>query len=227
MSYHITVSVVHNNEIELLSVDSFHQFILYFVSTHLRFQVVSSYFRRRNQDALFSVIRSFTTTVEEESYVSILFRFSNVQLSLALSRQIFSQCILNIFLIEKNMYAFERCIIRSHAVVLQARNDVHALFRHILLSQHYGQLFRTVVTIVEEDNYITFLNGSVEVTIYNRLDKFVRHTFVIRFLHSLNHIGSYFTFAVYQQVISHFHTFPTFVAIHCIETTYDRSNLTC
>ena len=104
---------------------------------------------------------------------------------------------------------------------------MHTLFRHILLSQHYCQLFCTVVTIVEEDNYITFFNSSIEVTIYNRLDEFIRYTFVIRLLHSLNHISGNFTFTVYQQIISYLHTFPTFITVHCIETAYNRSNLTC
>ena len=32
---------------------------------------------------------------------------------------------------------------------------------------------------------------------------------------------------VYQQIISYLHTFPTFITVHCIETAYNRSNLTC
>ena len=52
--------------------------LLTIISTHLRLQVVSSHFRRWNQDTLFGIIRSFTTTIEEESHVSILFRFCNV-----------------------------------------------------------------------------------------------------------------------------------------------------
>ena len=179
MTYHITISVIHNNEIELLGLDSFYQFILHFISTHLRLQVVSSYFRRWNQDTLFGIIRSFTTTIEEESYVSILFCFCDVQLSLTVSSQVFTQCILNILLVEQNMNTFERCIIRSHAIKLQARNSMHTLFRHILLSQHNSQFLGTVVTVVEEDNHITFFDGTVYGRVIDRFDEFVCNTFIV------------------------------------------------
>ena len=226
MSYHITVSIVYYDEIVLLSIDSFNQFIFHFVSTHFRFQVVSSNFRARNQDTIFVIVRSFTSTVEEECYVSIFFCFSNVELSLSIGSQIFAQCILYIFLIEQDMNTLERCIIRSHTVILQSRNSLHTCFRHILLSQYNSQFLCTVVTIVEEDNYITFLDSTIEVCINDRFDKFISYTFVVRFLHSLNHISSFLSSTVYQQVVSFFYTFPTFVTVHCIETTNNRSNLT-
>ena len=95
------------------------------------------------------------------------------------------------------MYTFERSVIRSHTVILQSRDCTHTNFRHILLSQYYCQLFRTVVTVVEEDYYISFFDCSVEISIYNRFDKFVCHAFIIRFLHCLNHIGSFLTFTFY------------------------------
>ena len=68
VTYHVTVGIVHHNEIVLLSTDSFHQLVLHFVSTHFRLQVVSSYLWRRNEDTVFVVVWSFTTTVEEEGY---------------------------------------------------------------------------------------------------------------------------------------------------------------
>ena len=224
MTHHVTICIVHNDEVIFLGSDSFNQFILHFVSTHFRFQVISSYFRRRNQDTVFLIIRSFTSTIEEEGYVCVFFSFCNMQLSLSVICQIFSQSILNVFLVEQDMYALERSIIRSHAIVLQTRNCMHALFRHILLSQNDSQLFRTVVTIVEEDHYIAFLDGSVETAVYNRLDEFVGYTFIVRFLHGLYHVGSNLTLTVNQQIVSFLHTFPTFVAVHCIETSYDRSD---
>src|SRR5690606_17158589 len=83
----------------------------------------------------------------------------------------------------------------------------------------------TVVTVIKENNHVTFFNSSVEVSVYNRLNKLVSNTFIIRLLYSLNHAGRFFTGSVYQQIISFFHTFPTFVTVHSIIATYDRSNL--
>ena len=102
---------------------------------------------------------------------------------------------------------------------------MHTCFRHILLSQYDCQFFSTVVTVVEENNHITFFDCSVAVSVYNRFDEFIRYTFIVRFLHCLNHVSSFLSFAVYQEVISFFHTFPTFITVHSIITTDDRSNL--
>ena len=54
------------------------------------------YTSRWNQDTLFGIIRSFTTTIEEESYVSILFCFCDVQLSLTVSSQVFTLSLIHI-----------------------------------------------------------------------------------------------------------------------------------
>ena len=226
MAYHIAVRIIHYDEIELLGIDSLNQFILYFVSAHLRFQVIRSNLRRRNKNTFFRIVRSFATAVEEECYVSILLRFGDMELSFTVGSQIFTQCILHVFLIEKDMYTLERSIVRSHTVVLQAGNSVHALFRHILLSQDDSQFLGTVVTIVEEDNHVTFLDSTVAAGIYNRLDEFIGYTFIVRLLHGLNHIRRNLSLTVYKQVVSHFHTFPTLVTVHGVETAYDGSNLT-
>ena len=69
---------------------------------------------------------------------------------------------------------------RSHAIILQTGNSVHSLLRHILLSQHDSQLLGTVVTVVEEDNYITFLDSTVEVRVYNRFDELIGYTLIVR-----------------------------------------------
>ena len=225
MSHHITIGVVHHDEIELLGLDSFNQLVLHLVRTHFRLQVVSGNLRRRNQDALFSIVGSLAATVEEESHVCILLCFGNVQLGLAIGSKIFAQCVLYILLIKKDMYTLEAGVIRSHAVELQARNGLHALFGHILLGEDNGQFLGTVVTVVEEDYNITFLDGTVEATVHNRLDEFIRNAFVVGLLHSLDHIRSDLPFTVYQQIVGNLHTFPTFVTVHGIETSHDGSNL--
>lgn len=123
------------------------------------------------------------------------------------------------------MYTLEAGVIRSHAVELQARNGLHALFGHILLGEDNGQFLGTVVTVVEEDYNITFLDGTVEATVHNRLDEFIRNAFVVGLLHSLDHIRSNLAFTVYQQIVGNLHTLPTFVTVHGIETSHDGSNL--
>ena len=226
MTHHIAVRIIHYDEIELLGINGLNQFIFYFVSAHFRLQVIRSHLRRRNKDTFFRIVRSFATAVEEECHVSVLLRFGNMELGLAVGCQVFAQGILYVFLIEENVHTLEGSIVRSHAIILQTGNSVHSLLGHILLSKHDSQFLGTVVTIVEEDNYVTFLDSTVEVRVYNRFDELIGYALIVRLLHGLDHVGSNLTFSVYQQVISHFHTFPTFVAVHGIETAYDGSNLT-
>ena len=179
MAYHIAVGIVDYNEIILLCIDGINQLVFHFVCTHFRLQVVSSYLRRRNQDTVFAIERSFTTTIEEESYVRIFLGLGNVKLSLSVLRQIFAQRICHIFFREQDMNALERSIIRSHTVILQARNSLHAFFRHILLGQYDSQLFRTVVAVIEENHYIAFFNRTVEVGIVNRFDELIGYAFIV------------------------------------------------
>ena len=227
MTYHVTISEVHYDEIIFVLVDGSHQFVFYFESAHFRLQVVSSHFGRRNKNTIFFVKRSFTSTIEEKCYVCILFCFSDMKLAQAFRSKIFAQCIRYIIFVKQDMNTLERSIVRSHTVILQARDSVHTGFRHILLSQYNSQLFGTVITVVEEDNHITFFDCSVTVGIHNRFDEFICNTCIIRVLHGLNHIGSFLTYAVYKQVISFFYTFPAFVTVHSVITADDRSNLAC
>ena len=104
-------------------------------------------------------------------------------------------------------------------------DGLHTFFRHILLSQYDSQFFCTVVTVVEEDNYITFLDSTVEVCINeiglmnssvtpSSYDSCIACTMSVAFLPIPFTNKSYASF-----------TCPTFVTVHCIETSNDRSNL--
>ena len=179
VTHHIAVRIIHYDEIELLGIDGLNQFIFYFVSTHFRFQVIRSHLRRRNKDTFFRIIRSFATAVEEECHVGVLLRFGNMELGLAVGCQVFAQGILYVFLIEENVHTLEGSIVRSHAIILQTGNSVHSLLGHILLSKHDSQFLGTVVTIVEEDNHITFFDGTVYGRVIDRFDEFVCNTFII------------------------------------------------
>src|SRR5574344_767784 len=118
VTYHITIGAVDYDEVLLLCIDGTYQLFLYFISTHLRFQVVSSHLGRWYQDTVLTLIRSLATTIEEEGDVCILFCLGSVQLLLAVLAQVFAQRIFHILFREENMHALEVGIIRSHTVVL-------------------------------------------------------------------------------------------------------------
>ena len=122
------------------------------------------------------------------------------------------------------MHALETGIVRRHAIVLQARYRRHALLRHVLLSEHYGQLLGTVVAVVEENHHVAFLDSSVDRRIVDSLHKFVGHAFVVRLLHGSHHIRCLLALAFHQKVVSLFHTLPTLVAVHGVETADDGSD---
>ena len=122
------------------------------------------------------------------------------------------------------MYALEAGIVRSHTEILQARDGLHTLLRHILLSQNDGQLLGTVVAVVKEDNHITFLDGTVYLAIVDRQDELICHALVIAVLHSSNHICSLLALGTNQQVISSLHTLPTLITVHSIETAYNAGD---
>ena len=218
---HITVSKVNYDEVVLSLVDSSNQLILNLEGAHLRLQVVGSNLRRRNQDTILTLVWSLTTTIEEECYVSILLSLSSVQLLLALLAQILTQSVLNVLLREQDVYTLEVCIVWSHAVVLQARDSLHALLWHILLSQCDGHLLSTVVTEVDEDNNITLFYATVNCCIVDWLDELIGNALVIALLHSSNHISALLTSTVYNQVVTLFYALPTLIAVHSVETTYD------
>ena len=108
---------------------------------------------------------------------------------------------------------------------------MHTCLRHILLSQCYGNLASAVVTVVEEDNHIVWLDSAdcvaLAVNRYDRLNELVGYALCVRSLNSTNHIGSLLANAVNQAVVSNLHTLPTLVTVHCIVATDNRANLTC
>ena len=224
MAHHVAIGKVHHDEVVLVLLDGSHQLVFHLVCTHLRFQVVCSHFRRRNQDTVFSFERSLAPTVEEERHVCIFLRLCRMQLRLALFAQVFTQRVLHVLFREEDVHALETGIVRCHTIVLQARYCHHALFRHVLLSKHHSQFLGTVVAVVEENHYIAFLDCTIHRRIIDSFHKLIGYTFVIRFLHGSHHVRSLLAFTFHQKVVSLFHTFPTLVAVHGIETADDGSN---
>ena len=101
---------------------------------------------------------------------------------------------------------------------------MHTFLCKILLSKHLCKLFGTVVTEVDEDNNVAFLNRSVNSRVINSLNKLVGYTFSIAFFHSLYHVGSLLSFTLYKQIVSLFHSIPTLVTVHSIEASYNTCN---
>ena len=107
---------------------------------------------------------------------------------------------------------------------------MHALFGHILLRENNGNLFRTVVAVVEEDHRVAFFYSAVASRVHQRFHELIRifmllGVAIIATLNGCHHIVASKTFAVNQLIISHFDTFPTFVTVHGIETSDDRRNM--
>ena len=142
VTYHITIGEVNNDEVVLVLVDSCHQLVLYFISRHLRLQVVGGYLWRRNQNTVLALERLLATTVEEEGDVSILLCLGSMQLLLALTREVFTKGVFDVLFGEQDVYTSERSVVWSHAIVLQSGDGLHALLLHILLSEHNGELLR-------------------------------------------------------------------------------------
>ena len=63
--------------------------------------------------------------------------------------------------------------------------------------------------------------------IVDGLDELIGDIFVVALLHGLYHIGGLLAFTLYEQVVGHTHTFPAFVAVHCVVTSYDAGYSAC
>ena len=108
VTHHVAVSIVNHDEVILLSVDSFHEFVLNFVGAHFRLEVVGSHLWRWHQDAVFAFVWIFAAAIEEECNVCILFCFSYVELLLAKRAEIFAKGVVYVVLAEKHVDASER-----------------------------------------------------------------------------------------------------------------------
>ena len=222
---HVAVSEVYNDEVVLLSVDSTNQLILHLVCAHLRLQVVCSNLRRRNKDAVLALVRSLAATVEEECYVSVLLSLSSMQLTLALSREILAESVCYVLLREEDVNAGERCVVRSHAEVLQTLDSVHTSFLVLLLCEHLCELLSTVVAVVDEDYNVAFLNLAVNGRVVDRKNELVGYALVVALLHCLHHVVRLLALALNEQVVSLLDALPTLVAVHCIEAAYDACDV--
>ena len=102
---------------------------------------------------------------------------------------------------------------------------MHALCRHILLSEHLSELACAVVAEVDEDDHVAFLNRAVDGGVVDRLDELVGHAFVVALLHGLDQVSSLLTLALDEQVVSLLDAVPALVAVHSVEAAYDAGDV--
>ena len=166
MAYHVTVREVERNIIELLRLNSSHEGFGHFRSRHLRLHVIGRHFRTRDQDTLFAFVLGFAAAVEEEGDVCKLLGLGDTQLFHTQFAYHFAERVLHVLFRIEDMEALERRVVRRHAAVVQTRDGLHALFRHILLRKNNGDLFGAVVAVVKEDDYVAFGDTSITVSVY-------------------------------------------------------------
>ena len=173
MANHIAIGEVHHNKVELTGIDACNQFVFNLVSAHFGLQVIGCNLRRCHQCALLAVVRCLAAAVEEERNVSVLLGLGSVQLLQTFAAQIFAQSVVHVLFREQNVHSGESGVVRCHTVVLQIRDGVHSLFRHIFLCQHDGKLFGAVVAVVEEDYNVAVFDAAVNICVDKRLHKLV------------------------------------------------------
>ena len=100
MSYHIRICKVDDDYIVFSGPDGFCQLIAYFVSAHLRLQVVSGDLGGIDQDTVFSFVRLLYPAVKEEGHMCVFFSLRDPCLLQAVRRQVFSKCIGYLFFYE-------------------------------------------------------------------------------------------------------------------------------
>ena len=159
--------------------------------------------------------------------MGILLGFGYVELLLVERREIFAEGIVDILLVEYDVHASERRVVRCHAVVLQTGDGGHARFRNVVLCERYGELLGAVVAVVEEYYRVALFYCAVDGRVVDRFYELVGYIGVIRSLHCCNHVGGLCTLAMHEQVVGNFHALPALVAVHGIVATDDRCYHTC
>ena len=123
------------------------------------------------------------------------------------------------------MHALEVGVVRSHAVVLQVLDGVHAFLGHVLLCEHVSELASAVVAEVDEDDDVALLDGALHLGVVDRLDKLVGHTLGVALVHGLQQVVGLLALALNEQVVGLFHAVPTVVAVHGVETSHDAGDV--
>ena len=216
VAHHIAIGEVHDDEIIFIALDCVNELVFHFKGAHLGLEVVGGDFGRGNENTVFAIERSFASAVKEECHMRVLLSLGDMELLLAQVGKIFSKSVVDVFLVEKDVHALERRIVRSHAVILQAGDGVHAFFGHVMLGENNGEFLCAVVAVVEENHHVAFLDGAIEIGVVDGLDELVGHIVVIALLHGGDHIGGLLALAFNEKVVGNLDAVPAFVTVHCI-----------
>ena len=222
---HIAIREVDDDEIKFLGIDSGHEFLRHLGSRHLGLEVVGGHFRGSHEDTLLTVEGCLTATVEEECDVGILLGLGDMELCLAILREILGESLLHIALGEDDVDTLEGIIIGGHAVELEIGNGVHSILG--VLGEDSRQLLGTVVAVIEEDDHMAGTDTAIDILVDDGLEEFVGHTLCIACLDCSDEIGSLLALAIYEHIISIFKALPAMVAVHGVVATDDGGNLTC
>ena len=158
----------------------------------------------------------------------VFLRLRDAELALAGLGDRLAEGVVHQFLVEEDVHAGERGVVRSQAAIIE-RDRMHSLFGHVALRQHGGQLAGAVVAEIVEDDGVAFFHLRQRcaggVGDYDRLDEFVGHVGVIGGLDALQGGSERGALAFDQQVIGLFHAVPALVAVHRIEAAADGRHL--
>ena len=228
MSYHIRVCEVDDDHIVFFRTDSFGQLVAYFICTHLRFQIVSSYFRGFYQNAVFAFVRFFYSAVEEEGNVCIFFCLGDSCLCHVMCCQEFTEGICDRNFVECYFFIRNRLIVLCEAYISQIQSLFSCESVKLICTECTGDLSCTVRTEIEEDYRIfvfdccnrcsAFLNNS-------RNYELIVLSVVVRILYCTDAACCFCTFAFYHSIVSQLYTIPAVVTIHCIVTSHNSCNL--
>ena len=143
--------------------------------------------------------------------------------------KIFSECICNLCLMERNHLVRDGNVILCKADI--CRTDTFSSVKSIKLvgTEYSCNLPCTIRAEIKEDDGVVLLNGRNRFSSFCddcRNNKFIRFSIVIGILNRLHSVLGLVTLSIYKRLISKLHTIPAVISIHHIITSHDRRNLT-
>ncbi len=155
----------------------------------------------------------------------IFFGFRNAQLVQSMLCQHLTQGILNL-LRRKGYRCGNRCIILRHAhIVYRACSLRTCKIWEVLIMQRTGNFTRSVRTEVEENHTVTGSDFAIYAVNSEGFNKLIRYACGIGCLYAGSSACSMSALAQHQCFISTLHALPALVAVHCVITSADSSNL--
>src|SRR5690606_7589875 len=131
--------------------------------------------------------------------------------------------------LKNNLYTLEGLIVCRKGDIMEVQL-LHLVILKIPLGEHFSDLSSSVGPKIKTYNEIPLFytaNGPAQIVyLYNGADKFICNSVVIGFPDRVGDIFGTFAFSMYQSIISQLHTFPSFVPVHGIISSYHRGNST-